>query len=218
MNRLSELEAEKEQINQKYSEALAQSEKLTREYEGLLIENQNLEKELAELKKGETVPQAQELNTQKTKIFSISLDNTWLDETSVYTLKKAYLSDVLADVAESPDDDKSYILFEVNVVDTRSLGSAQIVPLSGYLKLVKGEMLYSTFFSDYHFISPGDDSTVFIGFFVDPGDTVFQFSLVGTQPATILNLDFSGNLSQELEGVLLSKSGYFPEYSQNALE
>ena len=141
----------------------------------------------------------------------------WQDNGITYTLKKVYLTPDIADLGSSRNNvgmkDKSFLIVELSVRDRRTTGGKRLIPAGNYLRIRQNERDSAPAVSDYIYLSPQEDGTIYVTFPVERNLSQFTLLVGILSRPRVIKLDFSSDSVNTKEGIFILKRGYFPEYS-----
>lgn len=213
-SRLNELSAKNKNLLNKNTDLKTQVDSMQSRVDTLTSENKSLKSQIEELESKSREDELRErgINPEMQDIRALSLSASWTADNLTFEVNRAYLVGEIADFSGVEDEDKRYLMLEVEVQDTRNTGNLKLIPVSDYISLVKGGLTINPFVEDSTYISPGERIVVYSGFPVDQGDTGFTLRSGLAVQSQDTEIDFSSTDTQLLRGVFLLERGYFSQY------
>jgi len=148
-----------------------------------------------------------------------NLTAQWQDKSITYVLEKAYLTPDIADLGSSRNNvsmkNKSFLIVELSVRDRRTTGDRRQITAGDYLRIRKDQQDTAPVVSDYLYLSPQENGTVYVTFSVERNISQFTLLVGILSRPRVIELDFNSSGVSTKEGVFILKKGYFSEYSSD---
>ena len=186
----------------------------------LIQEKRELLAEIEAIKQRQKEKEFEEkgINPEAVEIKKLSITGSWEVSTFSYNLAAVYLTGDISDLGELREDpdfqEMSFLMLEIDVVDTRTRGEEMNVPINDNLQLVDGNISTDPFTEEYLKLAYGASGKVYVGFAVEPESMQFELRSGYSSNPNISQLDFESQSTQNIKGVFMLTKGFAEKYTE----